>query len=561
MAGGKLPPRQKMIGLMYLVLLALLAMNVSKSILESFVIINHGIENTAETFDASNALLYNAFDKAAQESPAAKAWQEKAEKIRKNANGLYEHIDIIKKKMYATIDKLPEEVADTISLSGISAKDNYDAPTLLMGIAEPGSPGESALCPECSSTLLKEKLNGFHKLILASFEDKNVKDDMKNKISFLGTEDMTNHEGKDEDWAVAMFYHNPLAAVVTTLSKIQSDIRTAEAQAINKLYENIDAGGVSFNNVNGIAVLKKGYVLDGDSFSAQIFTAAFDDRVEPEVYVYNTENGGIDSAALKKGETDIEKLMKGKKGTKWGDGDWYAMSKEEIIGGKGYLKIKEGVGVHDWGGIIKLKTKKGPKVYPFTSSFEVGKPSTTIAATAMNVFYAGIDNPISVSAPMPNFKASGPGMRSGKGAGQYIIKPRKSGDITINVTGTDENGKTVQLGKQKFRVKRIPTPVAYISGKTGTVKLTKSKLGNGVINAKLEGFVFDLRVKVKSFTLGTTVNGDYKAIKVTGNRMNASCKSLIKKAARGQRFYLEEMQVKMPDGRTVKMGNVTVKIG
>ena len=74
--------------------------------------------------------------------------------------------------------------------------------------------------------------------------------------------------------------------------------------------------------------------------------------------------------------------------------------------------------------------------------------------TAMNVFYAGIDNPISVSAPMPNFKASGPGMRAGKGAGQYVIKPRKSGDVTINVVGTDENGKTVQLGKQKFRVKR-----------------------------------------------------------------------------------------------------------
>jgi len=562
MAGGKLPPRQKMIGLMYLVLLALLAMNVSKSILESFVIINHGIENTAETFDASNAILYTAFDKAANESPAAKAWQEKAEKIRKSANELYEHIEVIKKKMYATIDKLSVEVADTISLAGIAAKDNYDAPTLLMGIAEPGSPGESSLCPECSSTLLKEKLNAFHAGILASFEDKNVQEEMKSKISFLETHEIPGHGGNPPDkWEVGMFYHNPLAAVVTTLSKIQSDVRTAEAQAISKLYENIDAGGVSFNNVNGIAVLKKGYVLEGDSFSAQIFTAAFDDRVNPEVFVYNTANGGIDSVELKKGTTDIKKLMKGKEGTKWGDGDWYAMTKEEIIDGKGYLKIKEGIGVHDWGGIIKLKTKKGPKVYPFSSSFEVGKPSTTIAASKMNVFYAGIDNPVSVSAPMPNFKASGPGLRPGKGTGQYVIKPRKKGKITINVTGTDENGKTVNLGKQEFRVKTIPTPVAYIGGKTGTVKLTKSKLGNGVINAKMEGFVFDLRVKIKSFTLGTTVNGDYKAIKVTGNKMNSSCKSLIKRAARGQRFYLEDMKVKMPDGRTVKLGNVTVKIG
>jgi gliding motility-associated protein GldM len=559
MAGGKLPPRQKMIGLMYLVLLALLAMNVSKSILDSFVVINHGIEVTAKTFDASNEILYTAFDKAASESPAAKVWAEKAQKVKKSANELYLHIEKIKVEMYKTIDQLEQSVADTIPLALISAKDNYDAPSRLMGISDPANPGSDPSCPDCSSKLLKEKINSYHKGLLAVFEDKNVKEDIESKITFLETHEIV-HSGVKDKWESGMFYHNPLAAVITTLSKIQSDVRTAEAQVINRLYENIDAGGVSFNKVEGMAVLPKAYILDGDSFAARIFTVASDDRVDPEVFVF-TQNGGIDSAALKKGETDIDKLMKGTKGTKWGEGDWYPMTKEDIIAGEGKLKIKEGVGVHNWGGIIKIKTKKGPKVYPFTSSFEVGKPSTTIAATAMNVFYAGIDNPISVSAPMPNFKASGPGMRSGKGPGQYVIKPRKSGDITINVTGTDDNGKTVQLGKQKFRVKKIPTPVAYIGGKTGTVKLTKSKLGNGVINAKMEGFVFDLRVKVKSFTLGTTVNGDYKAVKVTGNKMNASCKSLIKKAARGQRFYLEEMQVKMPDGRTVKLGNVTVKIG
>jgi gliding motility-associated protein GldM len=98
MAGGKLPPRQKMIGLMYLVLLALLAMNVSKSILESFVVINDGLEVTTKTFDASNAILYSSFDKAASESPAAKVWADKASKVKKDANDLYEHIEVIKKK-------------------------------------------------------------------------------------------------------------------------------------------------------------------------------------------------------------------------------------------------------------------------------------------------------------------------------------------------------------------------------------------------------------------------------------------------------------------------------
>ena len=191
------------------------------------------------------------------------------------------------------------------------------------------------------------------------------------------------------------------------LSKIQSDVRTAEAEVISKLYERIDAGGVSFNAVRGLAVTKKAYIMEGDSFRADIFTAAYDDRVDPEIYI-----GNFDTAAAlsveKTGKFDVNKIMQGTKGEKWGEGDWYQM--KEVANGKGNLAVKESLGVHDWGGIIKLNTKKGPKVYPFSSSFEVGKPSTTIAATKMNVFYIGVDNPVSVSAPMPNFTASAPGV-------------------------------------------------------------------------------------------------------------------------------------------------------
>ncbi|MGB0883004.1 MAG: GldM family protein, partial [Vicingaceae bacterium] len=253
------------------------------------------------------------------------------------------------------------------------------------------------------------------------------------------------------------------------------------------------------------------------------------------------------------------KLMKGTKGTKWGDGDWYQMSEEDVKAGKGNLKIKPTIGAHNWGGLIKLKTKKGPKVYDFTSSFEVGVPSFAVSADAMNVFYMGIDNPVSVSAPMPKFTASAPGLtKKGKG---WVMRPKKPGKVTISVTGQDEaTGKNIPVGKAEFRVKRIPTPVAYIAGKTGTIVLSKREFGDGVVQAKLEGFVFDLRVKVKSFELVTTVNGDVKTEKISGNRMSSKAKNLIKRGSRGQRFYMEKMAVKMPDGRTVTMGNVTVKL-
>ncbi|MCB0409416.1 MAG: hypothetical protein KDD29_04305, partial [Flavobacteriales bacterium] len=374
MAGAKLPPRQKMIGLMYLVLLALLAMNVSKSILDSFLVINSGIESTKTTFAEKNAFYYEAFDRAAQESPAAKAFADKAYKVKKMADDLDSHIKKLKSKIIELTDGIPAEVADTIQIKNVNAKDNYDQPTHVMGLGDPAKPVKVPGLEDFSGITLREKINAYEKGILDVFEDKAIKEDMASKVSYLATPEIVNSDGGKDPWEVGVFYHIPLAATITMLSKIQADVRTAEAEVIAKLYENIDAGGVSFNKVDGFAYAKKAYVMDGDSFQAQIFTAAYDDRVDPEIYI-----GKIDSAAWKKGETDVSKIMIGQKGDSWaatagGTQGWYQLT--DVRGGKGYLKIKEGMGVHDWGGVIKVKTKKGPKIFPFQNSFEVGKPST-----------------------------------------------------------------------------------------------------------------------------------------------------------------------------------------
>jgi gliding motility-associated protein GldM len=411
MSGGDLPPRQKMIGMMYLVLTALLALNISKSILEAFIKINTGIENTTISFNASNGILYQAFSKAGMESKAAKVWADKAMEVQTLADGMYNHIKALKIELIKETDGLEQKVADTITIASVDAKDNYDVPTLIMGLADPAKPTKLKGKEDWSSVTLKEKINAYQKGILDVFEDKDVKEGMAGKISYLNTPDA----GKDP-WEVSNFYHTPLAATITLLSKIQSDIRTSEADVINKLYERIDAGGVSFNQVDGMAVLPKAYIMDGDTFRADIFTAASDNRVNPIIYV-----GSYDSLAVAKFDGSIDKfdpnkIMKGTEGKSWGEGDWYKMDEKDVVGGKGRLSIKESVGVHDWGGIIMLKTKKGPRVYPFKSSFEVGKPSLAVSADKMNVFYIGVDNPVSIAAPMPNFTASAPGLsKSGKG--------------------------------------------------------------------------------------------------------------------------------------------------
>jgi gliding motility-associated protein GldM len=562
MSGGDLPPRQKMIGMMYLVLTALLAMNVSKSILDAFVNINTGIQSTGMTIDANNGFVYQQFDKARATGGAnGKLWAEKSDKVKKMANAMFNHIEQLKAGLIAAVEGVPQEVADTLSLAAVQVKDNYDIPTMIMGIAEPPKSEPVAGKESMSGKKLREELNKYQKGLIGIFEDKEVKALITDKIKYLNTDEMPNIDGINEAWEIGLFYHVPLAAVITLLSKTQSDVRSAESEVISKLYERIDAGGVSFNAVQGMAVMPKAYILEGDTFRADIFTAAYDDRVDPEIYISTGEAGYDTTAALaveKNGNFDASKIMKGTEGKAWGEGDWYKMTKEDIKSGKGNLLVKEGVGVHNWGGLIKLDTKKGPKVYPFTSTFEVGKPSLAVSADKMNVFYIGVDNPVSVSAPMPNFTASAPGLsKSGKG---YMMRPRKRGKVNIVVTGIDETtGEKVNLGKVEFRVKRIPDPKSYFGGKAGSYSLKKIALKNAsTVQAKMDNFDFDIRVKVSSFVFSSTKAGVVQEEKVNGNKLNSKCKSMVARAKRNQKFFIEKIKVSMPDGTTRQLAPIII---
>ncbi|GAB4250415.1 MAG: hypothetical protein Kow0079_03690 [Vicingaceae bacterium] len=540
-----------MIGMMYLVLTALLAMNVSKDILDAFIVVNGGIENSTTTFADKNELYYRAFASAALESKAAVPYKEKADKVKMLSDEMYNHIKELKKHLIRETEKLPENAPDSLfSIEKISAKDNYDIPTHAMGLANPATPTDG----EWSAVDLKNRINKYRQELLDLFkEHKDAYAQMEKSLSTLETKDFGMVNGTMETWETGNFYHVPLAAVITILSKIQSDIRSAEAEAVAKLYENIDAGTVSFNEVEGFAYAKRSYVMDTDSFHSEIFTAAYDSRQNPDIYI-----GKFDSLAIVNGETDPNKFMIGTKGETWEDfknGGWYQLKK--VKGGKGYLDIKESIGLHEYGGVIVVKTKKGPKCFPFKSQFQVDKPSTTIAATKMNVFYIGVDNPVSVSAPVPNFTASGPGLT--KTAKGYIMRPKTPGNVTITVTA-DVDGKKVNLGKGEFRVKRLPEPKSYFAGQTGSFALKKGQLkAASSVQAKMDNFDFDLNVNVNSFIFSTTKAGDIIEVKVNGNNLNDKCKTLIDQARRNQKFFIEKIMCKMPDGTTRELSPIVVK--
>ena len=178
----------------------------------------------------------------------------------------------------------------------------------------------------------------------------------------------------------------------------------------------------------------------------------------------------------------------------------------------------------------------------------------------MNVFYIGVDNPVSVSAPMPNFTASGPGLsKTSKG---YVMRPPSSSKtVTIVVTGIDDNGNKVNLGKSEFRVKRIPDPLSSVMGKSGSTSIRKAEFAAAsTVQAKMDNFDFEVKVNVSSFVFSTTDGGLIQEVKVNGNGLNSACKAMIQKAKRNQKFFIEKIQVKMPDGSTRQLAPIILQV-
>ena len=233
MSGGKETPRQKMIGMMYLVLTALLALNVSKEILNAFVIIEEGLNVTNTNFDNKNGILYSKFQKAYEENKVkTKPWFDKAQTAKKLSADLCGYVDEIKSELFMRIQKLEKSVADTFQLRNLDSKDENNIPTeILIGA---GADGEHATG---KARELKEKIEKFKidmKALVPLDEQKNLK-------LGLSTEEMYNiGDEKMVKWEANLFEHNPAAAVFSVLAKIKNDIKNAESDVVTLLLKSID---------------------------------------------------------------------------------------------------------------------------------------------------------------------------------------------------------------------------------------------------------------------------------------------------------------------------------
>lgn len=490
MAGGKETPRQKMIGMMYLVFIAMLALNMSKEVLSAFGFMNEKLtENNISTIDKNNQAYANLATKAVDQPEKFNVLNIQALQIKTYSSDFYTYLEDLKTKMTADLEnkKDYESMDKTAFLDEYFFKgDNFT------------DEGKQFLA----------QINGFRTNLTDLLgENKQFNNILVKRFS---TNEVTNRDGKKVKWLDYRFKGFPLVASLTNLTQMQADIKNTEADIISNLLGGQLESEVSMTNYNGIVNLKKNAFYPGDKVEGTVVLGRYDPSLRPSRVVLNGkpydnfENGAV-NLDLRAGNVGDRKI----------EGTIFFMENEVEV------------------------------PVPFESSYSViSKPnSAVVSADKMNVVYRGLQNPLTISIPgVPAnlVRASAPGLRQVKGS-SYMISPKAGDKVTISVTGKLPDGKPIKTPKT-FRVKDIPAAMGSVRGQYGTVRMPKSGLGNTPVGAGLPDFLFDLELQVKSFKV--KVPGQL-AIIVKGTKFNAAAKKALSKARRGDMINIFDIKAEI----------------
>ncbi|MFH2141191.1 MAG: gliding motility protein GldM [Bacteroidota bacterium] len=536
-------PRQRMISMMYLVLTALLALNVSAQIIDAFVLFDQAITQTTSIVSSKNDGVYTAFVSAEKENPIkTKEWKTIADELQKRANEIWDDMNVLKKDLIETGGGVKEGSESPIAAEGINKKDDLNV-------------GGQIMITEGKGAVLRAKYEEFRDWLISQTKDPQLQNSFKLSLS---TETHVDKEGEKHEWQVRYFEHMPLVACITSLSKLQSDIRNAEADLLSYLYSQIDAGSFTFNKLNGTVIAKSNYVMSGDPYEADIFLAAFDTTKDPDIYI-----GEYDSVkAFDPSLTDYKEIMKGTEGT-----DYFKL--DSVYDGIGKYKATSGVGYQIVKGLIFYETGKGDSKkilkYPFENEYQVAQGSVVISPTKMNVFYIGVENPVDISVPgvaadkiRPSISGGGGSLyKSGKGYMVKVTTPTKDCKISVSA---EVNGSMRSMGSMPFRVKRVPDPVATVNGqKGGDIQKTLLMSQSGV-KAEMENFDFELTYNVVGFSVSANIGGFSQEAPCGGARFDAKALNIIKQVERGQKVYIENVRAKGPDGTVRPLGSIIFKL-
>ena len=478
MASGKLSARQKMINLMYLIFIAMLAMNMSKEVLSAFGFMNEKlVDNNTSTTLKNSATLANIATKAQEQPEKYKSLYDTAKKVDELSNEFDKYLEN-KKSFFLSEQEDPN---------------NYEAMDQTAMVDEHFFAGDK-FTKEGDEFL--SNINDFRNVVINLIgKDSPI---AKNINKRFDTSDQDVEEGK-QPWLKNRYEGFPLISTITNITSLQTDIKTTQSEIFGTLLGGQLESDVSMSNYKTILIPEKSAFFQGENFKGKIVLGRYDASLKPSEVVVNgrnittIEDGGaiLDFPAGSVGERDI----KGK-----------------------FVFIENGEPV-------EIEINSSYAVIP--------KPnSAVISADKMNVVYRGVPNPMTISIPgIPDnlVTANGVGLRRATGSGKYIMTPSSGKEVKISVSGKLPNGQTVTTS-QNFRIKGIPSPSGSIRKQTGYVKMPKTSLEKATVSAILLDFDFDLTLNTSGFTVKVPGQG---AVVVRGNKMNAQAKKAIAKAKRG----------------------------
>ncbi len=532
MAGYKETPRQKMIGMLYLVLTALLALNVSKEILDAFVVVNETMETTNRNFSQKLDVSYSKFKGQFLMDPekVGPFW-EKAQEARNMSADLINHIDSLRIGVVAVTERIAVfQEAGNLKLADAERKDNYDTPTqYFIGQSQDGSTGRAKE--------LKDRIDQYRENML------NLVDPKYRDVIQIGLETSGPYYdagGNKQNWQMHNFYRTILAATVTILNELKAEVLNAEFDVVNNLFASVTAEDWKFDEIQAKVIPKSNYVFIGEEYQAEILVAAYDKTQNPLVrYLFGADS--LTPANYSRA-TPLE-------------------------GSEGYVTLKvpaTSEGLKSFAGIIKIVSPLGDTMsFHFRDEYIVAKPALTVSPTKMNVFYIGVENPVSISVPggpervMPAISA-GKIRRDGDNWMVYDLpKGRREAIISVNAVFS---GKTRNMGSSNFRLKTVPDPIATVGGKNDGLVSKRIILASPYIVAEMPAwFDFDLRFIVISYTFVTDVSGYISEIKVQGNRLTPEITQMIRGAKKNKRIWFEDIAVRGPDGER-NISSVNLKV-
>lgn len=517
MADSKASPRQKMINMMYLVLTALLALNVSAEILKAFHLVETSLESAGENIGKKNQETFKAITKYKgdhPQDPIAIDAEQKAKTAMSISEEAVKYFEALKEDLIAKTGGRHEDTngdgkTEDEEVNGAS---NTEIHANLFMVENGGAKGKE----------VKAKINDIREKLLAL-----VPAEKRGGIkSDLVTPDPPKHEGATISWESQMFEHTPLAAVLTLLTKTQNDIKNTEAQVLDYYRSNLTGDVIVIDNFEAQIIPTNGtYISQGSKFSADIFLAAASSKTDATVTV-----GG---SAIKV-ENGIGKY-------------------EVSASGEGEKKFKA---------VITTKRASGKvESYEKEFTYTVVKPIAVISATKMNVVYIGLDNPISVSVPgyaasevTPTVEpASGGTLKKDPATGQYLLKVTGSASKIKIVCSVKDRGTnaTKRMGEQEYRVRTIPPPIPAL----GTIEASGSVAAaiirtQNVIRAPLKGFAYEgvSYVPYEYKFLYLKKGGQPQLMQGRGQMLTSEMTGALQRAGRGDRIIITGIKAKGPDG-------------